>query len=137
MKVYLDIEGTLIGPDGHPAKGLEDFLNYATAEYECYWLSFFSRTPADNPIAHLATRGVTEATILAAAKVNDLHWDRTKAEAINLKEDFVWFDDMPSTADMVILEKNRVRSRWYEINLKKNQNALYEALDWLMSLQDD
>ena len=137
MKLYLDIEGTLIGSDGHPAKGAEDFLHYVTDMYECFWLSSHAKTAEDNPIRRIVTAGFSEDAVIAASKINSAFWNIHKIEAINLKEDFVWLDDSPSSADFVLLQKNNVFRRLYHIQLATNPYSLCEALEWLMSLEDE
>ncbi|MEK7072577.1 MAG: hypothetical protein AAB969_03335, partial [Patescibacteria group bacterium] len=51
--LYLDIDGVLLTKHGDMALHLVDFLNFATNNFDCYWLTTHCKGDAASAIFHL------------------------------------------------------------------------------------
>jgi hypothetical protein len=132
VKVYLDIEGTLVVHPWHggnllprPADGLEEFLGWAIGVADCYWLSGVDRTGGHEGIlrAFRSTLGplrYQELQPLLIA-VRPTYWGRSKLEAIDLSDDEPWFwiDDHHGEAELAILQSLGLQDR--AINCPHNE----------------
>ncbi len=132
MKIYLDIDGTLLGQNSVPAKGLHEFLEYVIQHHDCYWLTTHCKGDSEGALNSLRRNNVVQDTIDLATKIKATDWDVLKTDAIDMSEDFVWFDDSPMASELIALEKNNKTDSLYHMNTRENQYAIYEALDWLI-----
>jgi len=110
MKVYLDINGTLIYRtlekgkiQVKPAGYLKEFLQNALERHDVYWLSTMCNGDAEEVLAYLGPLLPPDVLELAA-KVKPTKWGSYKVEAINLKEEFLWFDDVLMLKEEEILK---------------------------------
>lgn len=124
MKLYLDIEGTLVVHARHggdllprPADHLEEFLEWALAVADCHWLSGVDRTGGHEGVlrAFRSTLGPLrygelQPMLLA---IRPTFWSRSKLEAIDLGGDEPWFwvDDHHGEAELIILKSLGLQDR--------------------------
>lgn len=124
MKLYLDVEGTLVlhaRHDGdllpHPADGLEEFLDWALSVADCYWLSGVDRTGGHEGVlrAFRSTLGPTRYRELQPLllAIRPTFWGRSKLEAIDLAcgEPWYWIDDAHGEAELIILKALDLQER--------------------------
>lgn len=128
MKIYLDIDGTLIHEDltenyGKPAAGLEDFL-LALRPHDTYWLT-----------THCMTGDATNARRLMKAVVSpELHndidrikktvWKDLKTEALDFESDFIWFDNDIFDGEREALRKCGPNQSVVEVDLRADPKQL-------------
>lgn len=124
MKLFLDIEGTLVlhaHHDGdllpHPADGLEEFLGWALGVADCHWLSGVDRSGGHEGIlrAFRSTLGPLRYQELQPVllAIRPTFWGRSKLEAIDLggDEPWLWIDDNHGEAELVILKALGLQDR--------------------------
>jgi len=132
MKIYLDIDGTLLGQSSTPAKCLHEFLDYILEHHDCYWLTTHCKGNAEGALNSLRRNNVPQSTLDLAIKIKATNWDVLKTDAIDIGKDFVWFDDSPMASELIVLEKNNKKDSLYHMNTRQNEYAICEALDWLI-----
>lgn len=130
MKLYLDIDGVLLdyGTDTH-AKHVGEFIDYITAECECYWLTTHCKGDSQTAIDYLSSY-LSPEMIKKLESVKPTTWDDMKTEAIDFDHDFVWLDDYPFNAEIGVLEYYRVQDSLFRVNLS-NDNELLDVIEWL------
>lgn len=130
MKLYLDIDGVLLdyGTDTH-AKHVGEFIDYITAEYDCYWLTTHCKGDSKTAIDYLSSY-LPPDMISKLESVKPTTWDDIKTEAIDFDHDFVWLDDYPFNAEISVLECYRVQDSLFRVNLS-NENELLDVIEWL------
>jgi len=95
MKIYLDIDGTMLHEDltenyGKPAAGLEEFLT-ALRPYDTYWLTTHC-TEGDPVHARRITKAVLPESLHADIdRIKPTTWTELKTEALDWNSDFIWF----------------------------------------------
>jgi hypothetical protein len=124
LKLYLDIEGTLIvharsGGDSppRPADGLEQFLDWALAVADCFWLTGVDRSGGHEGIlrAFRSTLGPARyrelQPLLLATRPT--FWGRSKLEAVDLDspEPWFWIDDCHGEAELILLKALGLQDR--------------------------
>ena len=91
MRLYLDIDGTLLTKQGTLAEGAEAFLQWATLEHVVYWLSTRTRDGTGRG-AEQAFTGLLPSELIAA--VHGVAWNVAKTEALPFeRNNWVWLDD--------------------------------------------
>lgn len=96
MKIYLDIDDTLIHTDlfdMRPAKHLEEFLTHMLDNHDVYWLTTHCDGDATVPVSYLG-KFFPKNLMDLIIKIKPSSWKTFKIEAINLEDDFLWFDDV-------------------------------------------
>ena len=100
MKIYLDINGTIIHRKLEKGKAvvrsasyLEDFLRNALEKHDVYWLSTICNGNKEEVVSYLKMFLSSEELDLAA-QVRPTKWARYKVDAVDLEEEFLWFDDV-------------------------------------------
>jgi hypothetical protein len=129
MKIYLDIDGTLLNPDGTSARCLYEFLEYVTGAHECYWLTTHCKGDAKTAEEYLRMKKLDEYAFKFISRIKPTNWDILKTDAIDMTEDFIWFDDSPMVHELLALKKAGKSGSLHHINLKDNPYALCEELD--------
>ncbi len=133
MKIYLDIDGTLIHEDsgraGEPAEGLMEFI-IALRQYDTYWLT--THCMDGDPIhARKIIKSVLPAELHADIdQIKPTKWSVAKTEAIDFTDEFIWFDDAVMDAERKILRKYALKDRQWliEMNLEKKPAQLIEII---------
>jgi len=66
-------------------------------------------------------------------RIKPTKWKVLKTEAINMNEDFLWFDDTLSWGEEQELKKHNKVSSYVKVNLDKDPDILKEFLDESLS----
>jgi hypothetical protein len=131
MKIYLDIDNTLLYSDMHctrPANHLKQFLEYVLKNHEVYWLTTHCDGDPALPVIYLSRFTPPDITPLLM-KIKPTSWRILKTEAINMDEDFLWFDDSLSWGEEEALKaKNKLDSHVL-VNLDENPDILLEFIE--------
>ena len=131
MNIYLDIDDTLINTDMYamrPANHLKEFLSYMVKNHDVYWLTTHCQGDASTAVSYLS-KFVTPDIVDLAMKIKPTKWTYTKAEAINMDEDFLWFDDALSFDDEKLLREKGKLESYVGVNLDLEPDILKEFID--------
>lgn len=138
MKIYLDIDGTLIHEDlddfyGKPAVGLPEFLA-ALRPHETFWLTTHCMDGDSTRARSKLKMVVPKEYYPDIDRIKPTSWQSLKTEALDWGSDFIWFDN-----DIVPEEWARFGSatpdqRIIEVDLKVNPNQLIELRKDLFGL---
>jgi len=135
MKIYLDIDDTLITNyiEGNsfkvkPANHLKKFLKHVIENYDVYWLTTHCNGDASTAVAYIS-RFIDNETIDLVKKIKPTKWNVLKTEAINMDEDFLWFDDsLFPEEEQQLKDKNKLGS-FVRMDLENDPNILSDFLD--------
>ena len=108
--IYLNPDGVLLDKHVRPVQCLHEFLAHITTHHQCTWLT--SHVIDDNTnhvLKHLKNNGVPEETLALAAKINGTTWKFLRTDAINFDEPFLWFEDMPTSGELQVLEEHQAK----------------------------
>ena len=119
IKLYLDIDGVLIGKNQTIPNKIEDFLKFVIQEFECYWLTTHCKGELKTVIKYLGDF-YPESHEKYWRKVKPTNWDVLKTEAIDYTSDFIWLDDQPLQSELIQLSENESIDRLIIVDLKKN-----------------
>ena len=136
-KLYLDIDGVLLSqisrndPTIVLAKHINDFLEFSIHHFDCYWLTTHCKdSNIDNVIKYLS-KYADAFSLEHFHKIKPTKWDTLKTEAIDLKSDFFWIDDAPLSVEKEILMQHDKLESLIQINTRKNQDDLLNAIELL------
>ena len=130
--LYLDIDGVLLTKNKQPPAGIHDFLLFALAHFDCYWLTTHCKGQAATALRYL--QAYYPADLLEALQaVKPTNWDALKTDGIALGTDFYWLDDYPFEAEKQVLAANGQLSRLLVCDLQK-ANELQRISQTLASL---
>ena len=134
MKIYIDINGTIIYRSLEKgrivvktAKYLREFLNHILSKYEVYWLSTMCDGDIQVVIDYLRPY-LAQDLLEQVSRIKPTSWKEYKIEAIDLTEDFLWFDDALMQKEEEILKKAGKLDRYVRVNHYKNKDFFK---DWL------
>jgi len=103
MNLYLDIDGVMLGkedpnsPEIRLAHHAEEFLAFALALFDCFWLTTHCQGRTEEVLRHLAPYCSVDFLDLAA-KVKPTCFQVMKTEALD--GDFLWLDDAPLQCEL-------------------------------------
>lgn len=132
MKVYLDIDGTMIHEDrwdmqNPAAVGLEDFI-IALRPYETYWLTTHC-TDGDPEKARRIMKGVLPESLHADIdRIKGTVWQDMKTNALDWDSDFIWFDNDIFSAEWKVLERCGENQSVVQVDLRANPEQLIEIV---------
>ncbi len=132
MKIYLDIDGTMIHDDltdmyCKAAAGLEEFI-VALRPYDTYWLTTHCTT-GDSENARRIMKGVLPEDLHADIdRIKPTVWQDRKTDAIDFDSDFIWFDNDIFASELKVLEKCTGEQSAVEVNLRDNPKQLIEIV---------
>jgi len=110
MNLYFDIDGVLLTRNKQVPNGASELLDYATQNFNCYWLTTHCRTATNRALEYL-TEFYQEDDLLKISKILPTDWNDSKTEALNWSSDFLWFDDFAFKFEQIELKKrNRLDS---------------------------
>lgn len=129
IKLYLDIDGVLLtAKHTCAADGVDEFIDFVTTHFECYWLTTHCKGESRTALRYLTQFMQPETIKKLEEAVRPTNWDTLKTEAIDFKSDFYWLDDNPLQIEQTLLEKNRVSDRLILVNLNRpNELILIES----------
>ncbi len=131
MKIYLDIDDTLINTDIHntrPANHLKEFLTYMIENHDVHWLTTHCNGDATVPVAYLS-RFVTPDVVSLIMKIKPTSWSVLKTEGIKMDEDFLWFDDTLSWGEEKALKKYDKLNSHVKVDLDNNPDIFLEYIE--------
>ena len=141
VKVFLDIDGVLLGVDRQrPSRAALadhacDFLAFALRHCEVHWLTPHCRGDAKPAIDHLVRHtpmSERERVMSLAARIGVTDFEELRTEALPDDGDpFVWIDDAPTTAEMARLRERGLLDRWLWIDTREEPEDLLRARRWL------
>jgi hypothetical protein len=140
--LYLDIDGVLLRRrhlgmfDGFElAPHCLEFLEWATARFQCRWLSARCRKgflDGSHRAFRQAGAPVSEPRWQVLYLVSPAVWSVSKTEAIDPISGFWWLDDNPSDHDRQWLFAHRREDRLIEVSVDQDPNALLDARSRLL-----
>ena len=120
IKLYLDIDGVLLtAKHTRAAEGVDEFVDFVTTHFECYWLTTHCKGESRTALKYLVQFMQSETIKKLEDAVRPTNWDALKTEAIDFESDFYWLDDSPLPVERRILEDNGVGDRLVLIDLER------------------
>lgn len=133
MKIYLDIDGTLLHEDierlGEPADGLAEFI-IALRPYDVYWLTTHCMD-GDPQHARKMLKAVLPIELHGDIdRIKPTTWSTLKTDAIDFSDKFIWFDNDVLVSEREVLRKKALRDQQWlvEIDLVANPHNLFDTL---------
>lgn len=127
-KLYLDIDGVLLTKDGSPAAHIVEFLEFATSNFECYWLTTHCDGDATTVFLYLVGKLPGEA-IPFLEKIRPTKWKLWKSEAIDFSGNFIWLDDCAFEGDKKILTDHQALEKLITVDLISHPDQLLDIID--------
>ena len=131
MKIYLDIDDTLINTDMYnmrPANHLKEFLEHMLENHDVYWLTTHCNGDATVPVSYIS-RFAPQEIVNLVMKIKPTTWNILKTDAINMDEDFLWFDDTLSWGEEKALKDNNKLTSHVKVNLDDKPNFLLDFIE--------
>ena len=128
MKAYLDIDGVLV-IHNQKTPHSDEFIKFLVENFDCYWLTTNVKGDIDFVFNRLKDIFGSE-TMKYIKKIKPTNWQTLKTEAINLDEDFWWFDDFVLQKERAILEEKNKSNRLILIKLKEFHWTLKDYLNF-------
>lgn len=118
-KLYIDIDGVLLTKRNiSPAEGVEQFIDFITNNFDCYWLTTHCKGNSQSAINYLEK--YFQPNILSQLnQIKPTHWITLKTEAIDKSSSFYWLDDSPLNAEIEQLQKVGVSDRLIVVDLSR------------------
>lgn len=137
MRLYLDVDGTLLRRSGHPrlrgdfapAAHLRQFLDFVTAHFTCVWVSSRTRGGDDAALRALFRRTIgpgdeADAVDTLLGRVRPGQWQDFKAQAMDLSTPFLWLDDAPEEESLEMLTARGLSSCWVSVDVDRHPDDL-------------
>jgi len=130
MNLYLDIDGVLLGkedpnsPEIRLAHHAEEFLAFALAHFDCFWLTTHCQGRSETVLQYLTPYG-SETFLALAGKVKPTQFRVMKTEA--LTGDFLWLDDAPMQCELDWLFGQGWLDRWIRVDTRKRPEEILRA----------
>jgi len=125
IKLYLDIDGVLLTvKHTQAAPGVEAFVDFVTANFECYWLTTHCKGDSAPALQYLARFLPAPTLTKLKHTVRPTNWDTLKTEAIVINTDFYWLDDQPFQAEIACLRAAGAENRLLVVNLNRADELL-------------
>lgn len=130
MKIYLDIDGTMLHEDlwdntNLAAAGLYEFL-VALRSHETFWLTTHCRDGNPERAREIMKRHVPAELYPDIDRIKPTVWDTLKTEGIDWTGEFIWFDNDISDAEWERFPMADEGQQVYEVNLLENPEQLIE-----------
>lgn len=136
MKVFLDIDGVLLGIDRDRPQRLLladhalDFLAFLLESAEVYWLAPQCRGDARTAVDHLVrhTRASERERLLTlAGKVLPTNYRGLRTEALPADGRWLWLDDAPEPGELAMLRGRGWLDRWLFVDTREEPEDLLRA----------
>jgi hypothetical protein len=133
VRLYLDIDGVLLGKGGSLPANVHAFLTFVTANFDCHWLTTHCKGDAKTAIRYLAQHYPAD-WLPMLASIHPTHWDTLKTEGIDLQTPFIWLDDQPMQAERHTLTQHNCTQSLWVVDLKNEHHALQQIMRQLLAL---
>lgn len=146
MRLYLDVDGTLLRRSGHarlrgefaPATNLLRFLEWAAAGFECIWVTSRTRHRGVDKLLPVLRQAIGpgeewDRIHAIAASFAAPVWQDFKAEAMELGEDFIWIDDSPEEESLDALKRAGRHKSWIKVDIEQRPDDLRRVMDLVNS----
>ncbi|MCU0862326.1 MAG: hypothetical protein MUC36_00920 [Planctomycetes bacterium] len=136
MKVFLDVDGVLLGTDRERPQRLLladhalDFLAFALARAEVYWLTPHCRGDARAVVDHIVRHSKAsdrERVMKLAPQVRATDYRGLRTEALPADGRFVWLDDAPEQGELAMLRGRGWLDRWLFVDTREEPEDLLRA----------
>lgn len=118
-RLYLDIDGVLLTKHRPTAAaGASEFIEYAMANFDCYWLTTHCKGNAATAVAYLRPY-FDPHTVALLLQIKPTTWDALKTEGIDLASDFYWLEDAPLNAEMAFLKHHGKQDQLILVDLSQ------------------
>lgn len=126
MKIYLDIDGTLLHKTTFkPANHLKPFLDYVISYHDVYWLTTHCNGDITSPVNYLMQYAPNlDRSFIERIKPTGGYTFKTEVLDLSTSSEFLWFDDQPLQGEIKLLEKTNHSKNWIKINLDENPDIL-------------
>lgn len=134
MNIYLDIDGVILGTKS-PREDIISFIEYILEHYpdNTYWLTTHCRNGVNRAAECLRQSGFPEDLVARMDRIiKPTTWEVMKTEAIDMDQDFIWFDDNLFETERKILEANYVLDGYYRMD-PRDPLAAKRALNYLIT----
>ena len=92
-RLYLDIDGVLLTTkQTRPASNVQEFINFVTSNFDCYWLTTHCKGNNQTVLKYLSEYFNKE-TLKKFETIKATNWTTLKTEAIDFNSDFFWLED--------------------------------------------
>lgn len=125
MNIYLDIDGVMLGTKS-PQKDIAKLIKYILKHYpdNTYWLTTHCKSGINRCAEWLKQNNFPEELADEMDKIiKPTDWEVMKTEAIDMDQDFVWFDDSLFETERRTLEAYHVLDGFYQMNPKDAKSA--------------
>lgn len=142
MRLYLDVDGTLLRRSGHarlrgdlaPANNLLRFLEWAAAGFDCAWVTSRTRHGAADTLLPVLRQAIGpgdewDRISRVIADFTTPTWSAFKAEAMDLDEDFLWIDDAPEPESLDALDQAGRRQCWLSVAVDQRPDDLRRVME--------
>ncbi|ATX79708.1 hypothetical protein Ga0123461_1290 [Mariprofundus aestuarium] len=137
MKLFLDIDGVLIGKhNSRPvvARGVTPFLEFVTANFDCYWLTTHCQGNVETVIRYL-TPFFSADQLDLIGKIKPTSFKTLKTEALPNEKDFIWIEDQLLWCERKFIEDTGLTDNWYFVNTDKDEDGLINLLSVLKNVR--
>ena len=114
--------------DIRPANHLKEFLEQMVKNHDVYWLTTHCDGDATSAVLYMG-KYVSPEVVDLIMRIKPTKWRISKSEAINMNEDFLWFDDDPTLEDIENLKKHNKLDSLIRVNLDENPDILKNYLN--------
>jgi len=131
-KAYIDIDGVILTKRNTlQAEGLHEFLDFLTKSFDCYWLTTHCKGDVKNVLEYLS-KFLDDNIMGMISTIKATNWTTLKTEAIDMTNDFQWFDDYPLQAEIEQLKLNGKLDNLIIVNLdnKVELQRVIKAIDF-------
>jgi hypothetical protein len=141
MRLYLDVDGTLLRRSGHarlrgelaPATNLLRFFEWAAAGFECRWVTSRTRHGDVDRLLPVLRQAIgpgdewDRIQAIAASFATPV-WRAFKAEAMDLGENFIWLDDAPEDESIAALHRAGRHACWVKVDIDRCPDDLRRVM---------
>lgn len=133
--IYLDIDGVLLINDKQAAPYADEFLQTVLSKFPdtTYWLTTHN-WQGENRAKDVLAPHLQPDTVKLLDKIKPSEWNELKTGAINIDEDFIWFDDDLWPEELEVLEDNNVSQHFVMVNLNKDPDQLKKLIELINTL---
>ena len=128
MNLFIDIDGVLLATEGPKvvlARHARQFLEFALANFDCFWLTTHCKGDA-RPVLDYLRPFVPADMMPLLEEIKPTTFDVMKTAA--LEGDFYWIDDSPLQVEINWLRNRGLFDRWFEIDTRKRPNDLLAGM---------